>query len=686
MRSYERFIFLITCVSVLLFFTDSSIRAQVSNKKLQLAEQYIQEEFYALGLHNLNEVLKEDPANSEALFCASICHLNLQQPEAALQLLEKIPNPDNRQKYYLALANLQSEKFDSATSILNLLPDSVSGDPDIVKLKKQIEFAIQNYNNTKGYIVITFGDSINTADREYSSVMINKFDSVLFTSRQLHNNSAFTSDGMGFENMFLTTISDHQAWSRPIKFQSSIQSNHSHDAAVQVFNSENQMIFFHNGDLFSAKKEGGKWVKEMELKAINTMENETHCFMTEDEKTIYFSSDFMSEDGNLDLFVTRKQNNGEWTKPKPIKELNTSFDEDSPFLSQDGTFYFSSKGHNSMGGFDVFSTRYSEESDSWAPIKNLGHPINSTSDDIYFNTYGKLAYITSSRIGGFGSLDLYRILLFNKIKMKGKIISKYDRKPVAGATIDFEYGPWFLRGYSDINGNYEMSVPINKNMRVKVEKDSVKIHEGNYIVRVFFDEHNSNEYDFVVNMNALAEDDEPTLSADIFDLSDTVSINLLVKNDLKKNSLLEKVPETQEQNWVDSLNNLYYQQSLMESYSNSSLDPENSLTILFRFDRYSLDADAKANLHQLAEKLKNQRKWTLGISGYTDSIGDEMYNMRLSLKRSQAVYKYLISQNLTADKMIVKGYGETHHLQTNNSKNTQRLNRRVEIKILVDEK
>ncbi len=673
-----RTFFLFILVGIQIGFTS----AQSISKKVKVGNQYFENEYYVLALEAYHKVLKEDSSQADIKLLASICYLELDEPEKAFDLLNSIENENYSIRFFRAASLYKMENFDESLSLLNSLPDSIS-DPylDPEKLKEQIRFAKVNYEDSKGFVVRNFGEKINTPHREYSSVMINQYDSVLFTSRPMQNHSLFEADGMGYENIFLTSLDTADEWLSPEKFQINVQSEKSHDATVQIFDQGKSMIFFHNGDLFLSRKENNKWTRQEELKSINTLENETHCFITDDEKTIYFSSDFLSEDGNLDLFATHLQENGKWTEPGPIEELNTPFDEDSPFISQDGTFYFSSRGHNSMGGYDVFSTSYDDKSGKWAPVKNLGHPINTVADDIFFNTYGKLGYISSSRKEGFGSLDLYRFFLFNRIKMTGRILSSTDRTPIPGATIDFEYGPWFLRGYSDINGNYEMSVPINKNMKITVEKDSIVIHKGNYHVKVFFDDVDNNRYDFVVDVNTL-DQPVPSLKTDPGVSSDTVAIKLFVKNDLKENMLLSSVDRKHEEEWGDSINNFYYNQWQADRKLNLQGILNDEAIVYFDCNQHKLNVESEKKLSEIAMELKKQNGWILEIAGHTDIQGGEKYNMRLSLKRSQEVYQYLLNQNISGEQMIMKGFGEMKPKFDEDNELAYSKNRRVELQVI----
>lgn len=677
---YGRVLYLI----IAFLLINSTLLAQSERKAIRQGKKLIEYGFYLKALNKFNSIIKPDSSFSEVNLLASICYLELHEPTNALRLINRISYDDDCINFYKAVCYYYLEKFDDARKLLRSV-NEISCYHRYTKdeLDSLIKNAALSYGASKGFLVRNFGNNINSKYREYCAVMLNKFDSVLFTSRRTESHNKIAEDGMGYESIYITSVNKDQSWISASKFNLDIQSNRNHNATSQVVNEGKEVIIFRNGDLYLAKKVKDRWIEQRKLSAINTGYNETHCFVTPDQNTIYFSSDYLSDDNNLDLFETTKNSDGLWSEPEAIEELNTPYDEDAPFISEDGIFYFSSRGHNSIGGFDVFATRFDKKTGNWEPIKNLGHPINTVADDIYFTTYGKLGYISSSRLGGEGMLDLYQVLLFNKVKMQGKIINSVDNLPITGATIDLNYGQWFLRGYSDYEGNYEMYVPINKNMQFSVQKDSIHLHTGNYLVNVYFGNENDNLYNFTVDLAHLP-DEGPALSANFISLSDTVTIDLKVKNDLKRNELIRGISGDKEKQWIDSLNALFNDRYIIDSLfvkyqkSNKELPLETVLAIVhFEFDKFELKDSVKLLLSNCIDNLTRDEYNQLQICGYTDAVGSDAYNQILSIKRAQAVSKFLIDQGISMDKMIVKGLGERDLLEYHDGKSAT--NRRVEL-------
>jgi len=178
------------------------------------------------------------------------------------------------------------------------------------------------------------------------------------------------------------------------------------------------LIYFDNIEAYSdiaiSTLKGKTWQKATLVgPPVNTKNPETAASMTLDGSTIYFASERKDAIGGSDLYMSKRKEGGEWG---PVTNLgsviNTKYDEDAPFISMDGkTLYFSSKGHNSMGGFDVFRSVFDESKGTWSEPVNIGYPVNTPDDDLFFTMTGnqKHAYVAALRPGGLGDKDIYEI-------------------------------------------------------------------------------------------------------------------------------------------------------------------------------------------------------------------------------------------------------------------------------------
>jgi Tol biopolymer transport system component len=165
--------------------------------------------------------------------------------------------------------------------------------------------------------------------------------------------------------------------------------------------------------LSTMSKNGDFSKPELLPSPINGSGDEIAACISNDGNTIYFASDRTGGFGGTDIYSSTKQSNGKWGEPKNMGVgVNTPFNEDFPNISPDGsTFYFSSKGHASMGGYDIFKAQWDPSSSKFINPRNMGYPINTSYDDMNFRISGsgKYGYLASVRGGGAGDYDIYRI-------------------------------------------------------------------------------------------------------------------------------------------------------------------------------------------------------------------------------------------------------------------------------------
>lgn len=170
-------------------------------------------------------------------------------------------------------------------------------------------------------------------------------------------------------------------------------------------------------NLYISRFNNGIWGELEKLSNnINTSAAETHACVSDDGLTIYFTSNRKGGFGGFDIYKSTIDPEGIWGPPENLgATVNSSFDETTPFITEDGkTLYFSSKGHFNIGGFDIFISK--KQGDSWQKPKNLGFPFNTTDDDIFFFPLknGKIAYYSKLKTTGYGDNDIYRLQIFER--------------------------------------------------------------------------------------------------------------------------------------------------------------------------------------------------------------------------------------------------------------------------------
>ncbi|MEO7080491.1 MAG: hypothetical protein ABIY71_03150, partial [Flavobacteriales bacterium] len=212
-----------------------------------------------------------------------------------------------------------------------------------------------------------------------------------------------------------------EVWSRARNLQAPVNST-MQDATVGLSPDGNEMIIYRasdampDGDLFITQRSQGVWsTPERMTDQINSKAHEPSATISPDGSEIYFTSDRPGGFGGRDLYRIRRLPNGQWSLPLNLgPEINTAFDEDAPFMHSDGTtLFFSSNGHNTMGGFDIFKAALLDpDMNIWDKPVNMGYPLNTVNDDIYFSLGedGRTGYFSSEREGGLGGQDIYEVV------------------------------------------------------------------------------------------------------------------------------------------------------------------------------------------------------------------------------------------------------------------------------------
>jgi hypothetical protein len=333
--------------------------------------------------------------------------------------------------YYLARAQHLNYKFDDA--ITNFVKFSKMLEAEDGR-HRDIDYWINCCNNAKTFIespidckVINLGDSINSIYPDYGPLISADEDEILFTSRRPLNIYDSTRDinGNYYEDIWISSSNHNGTWTKAENLTSiNTQGN---EATISLSPDGQDMIFYRapadggQGNLAVSHLSGFNWtlpnyIDSNNMAVINGTTYQPSACLSPDGKTLIFASNKPGGLGGLDLYKIIIDNTGKWSTPKNLgPSVNTEYDEDAPSIHpDDSTLFFSSKGHNTMGGYDVFMAKEDANGD-WGHVKNMGYPINTPDDDIYFNVSadGKRAYYTSIRKGGIGEKDNYEVI-FNK--------------------------------------------------------------------------------------------------------------------------------------------------------------------------------------------------------------------------------------------------------------------------------
>ena len=317
--------------------------------------------------------------------------------------------------------------------------------------------ALKEMDNPVRVELINLGKNINTSFSEYSPVVSANGASLYFTARRPWKNGVsepYKNIGTNeyTEDIYRSNIGDDSVWSNPVKLDfCRVDRN---EATVSISSDEGRVYVYQDktggGDIYYSDFTSNKFseIKMLESKNYNSEENkkinseywESHLFVNHDGDQLFFSSDRPGGFGGKDIYYCKKEVTGSWSTPINLgPKINSENDEDSPFLSIDNKMlYFSSNGSKSIGGFDILTSTL-DETNTWSYSKNIGYPFNSTSDDIFYSSSidGLSGFVTSSRKGGMGNLDIYEIkndfLSVKSIAVLNVRIKSMDNTPLSDA-------------------------------------------------------------------------------------------------------------------------------------------------------------------------------------------------------------------------------------------------------------
>jgi tetratricopeptide (TPR) repeat protein len=389
------------------------------------AHEHMKHGNYTLAIPIYKSELKKDPDNNKIKYKLGICYLNKRLNfEEALNFLKEA-SKDNKIEvdvwFHLGRAYHLTYRLEEAigafTKYKGLKPKKTQ---EVERLIAQCENAISLMLTPSRAAFQNLGKEINSEEPDYNPFISQDESFLVFTSRRKENigGSKLEIDGYRSSDIYTSSL-ENGVWTRAKNVGRSINSNL--DEQVVGLKSDASEIYIYKdhidkfGDVYlSIRKEGNEYAKPKLFDPIINEKIETGLCENEEGNVLFFAR---REDiaGNSNIYMSRKLPNGKWGTPQKLPEsVNSSYNEDQPFLSYDGeTLYFASDGHNTMGGYDFFKSKWDRETNTFSKAENLGYPINSTDDErsISLTKDNKFAYVSAFRPNGYGDLDLYRVKL-----------------------------------------------------------------------------------------------------------------------------------------------------------------------------------------------------------------------------------------------------------------------------------
>lgn len=481
----------------ILFYQKGTIKhlSKEENEAFETGKAMLEEKLYSFAYVRFKELQEKYPNETYLKYLVAICGTYMgDKHEEALTLFEEVKTKNKKAaylSYYNALLHHKTYQFDKAIELANEELKDPKLDPE---QKKVLEQLIQYCNNGKELIktpiqakIENAGSPPNTENAEYSPVVTTDEETMLFTYRGTESTGGLrdfqnneNKYGCYFEDIFISKKVDGK-WQ---KAESIGENNTNGNDAVVAISNDGQKIFLYRfaesdgGDLYVSNREGDKFSEATRLQGdVNSGYWEGSMSLSADHKKIFFASERPGGYGGKDLYSAIILPDGTWGNVKNLGDkVNTPLDDDAPFIHPDGrTLVFSSKGHNSMGDYDIFLSDIDEIDSTWKKPTNIGYPINTPNDDIYYflSADGKRGYYSSAKQGGFGDKDIYMVTPAVSAKksyltvLKGRITE--NLQPYSGEVVVIiksgskNFGTFKS---NSANGNYLLSLPSGYNYKV----------------------------------------------------------------------------------------------------------------------------------------------------------------------------------------------------------------------------
>ncbi len=624
---------------------------------------------YEKALKYFLEAYQFNPDNARLNMQIGECYLYSAFRDKSIPYLEKAIelNVNTLEVFFLmGVAYQQNYMFDKAIDQFRFYRQSLSPQ-EIIQQKNRIdkrisecENAIQMVQSPQRVFIDNLGEKVNSEYDDYSPVFSPNGAQMYFTTRRPvgKKNKVDEVDHKYYENIMVSQKRGEH-WTEATLLPGRINSK-SHDAIAGTSTDGNSMFVYRGekgGDLYVSRFKKDKWSKPKKLPAPFSVKGsqETSIVFSSDGRQAFFISERSGGYGGKDIWTSQKNEKDKWEDAVNLgSTINTEFDEISIFLAEDDvTLYFSSQGHNSMGGMDIFKTEF--RNGRWTQPENLGHPINTPGDDMFFvlEPKGEKAFYSAIKPDNLGGSDIFMItflgpekrqsspalndfiahhtkpldynLMENQVDvpvipmtiLKGKILDSQNQNPV-NAIIELYDNETeeLLAEFTNNNetGEYLISLPGGKNYGISVNAEDYLFHSENLKV---------------------AEND--------------IAREIINNINLKRVEVGESIV----------LNNIF-----------------------FDTGSYKLSRESYVELGILIKLLTDNPSIKIEVSGHTDNVGSAAVNKRISEQRAKAVVDFLIERGIDASRLTFKGYGFDKPVASNDNEEGRQMNRRTEFEVI----
>lgn len=600
-----------------------------SNRKAQnlyeKAFPYIQKQDYVTALPLMEEAVQLDPQFQTALISlGNIYRIQKNYSKAKDAYLKTIninKNVHSDVFYYLAESEFASNDYVNAKQHFEEFLTLDSSEEKTKQAKKYIldcVFASEAIKKPVKYAPKNLGENINTSDSEYFPALTADGETLIFT-RQINDNEDFWTSS--FNNNQWTIAKPLQGKINTARYNEGAQTI-SPDGKYLFFTGCNRPDGLGRCDIYVSRKEGEDWGEPHNVGApVNSEYWESQPAISPDGRTLYFVSNRPGGFGGYDIWKSTISDDAKWGPAVNLgADINTAYDENTPFLHADGkTLYFSSAGWPGFGNKDIYYTKL-DTNGKWQKPINIGYPINSFENEsgLVVSADGNLGLFSSNLVGGFGGQDIYSFGIPDDAKpskvtyIKGIVKDKDSKKTIESnvQVIDLKTDKTVFDDYTDAQtGEFLAVLPFGSNYLFNISAPGY----------MFFSDHIE-----------------------------------LKMNDVNKPYQIEVYIEK------------------IKTGANVTLK-----NIFFDTNKFNLLPESIRELGILIDFLNENEKISIEIQGHTDNVGNDQLNEKLSFNRADAVYNYLIKNGIDAKRLTFKGFGASKPIADNKTELGKKSNRRT---------
>jgi len=743
----KRAIYIIVLM-LFLIFDHSFAQKRDFKVKYDSARTFFLDKNYQQALQIYLKLDSLSPDNENIKYHIGVCYIHMPSEKfKAITFLEKASDSTSlnyRDKfrenkapvfsyYFLGKAYMINYELDKAIAATEkyktFLGEQIKSDKiNIQDADRQIEMCKVAKEMIKYPVparVENLGRNINTEFPEYAPVVNHEGNTLIFTSRRNANIGELTeNNGYYFEDIYISKQDSMGAWSKAENMGPLINTK-GHEASISL-SPDNKKLFIYkdkrgNGNIYISTLDSGVWSKPKKLPApINTSAWETHATLSADSNILYFTSDRKGGFGGTDIYKSTKDAKGKWGKPINLgSSINTEFNEDGPFILSDNTLYFCSEGHKTMGGYDIFYSKLGSNG-NWSSPENLGYPINTPDDDLFYTPVDSLtAYIASVRNEGLGNLDIYKLWIH--IRVKGIALDKYTNEIIPGTIITLMNDKMEVIDsvVADENGVYDFIADYNANYNLKSHKDkyndgitaistSTKDNVNELVTNILLEK----EGLIIFKLRVLdAKNNQPVkdVSVGLKDIDSGTVENLTtndngeivkLRDDKKLNDSLKysinlskdgyRSKDVEYAQAISKTGEILFNETISSIEAGENLAMFSIHNIYFDLDKYNIRPDASMDLDNIVNVLNEYPSVEIEMGSHTDCRASYDYNMNLSENRAKSTEEYLVSKGISKKRIYGKWYGETQlatdcpcegSQKSSCSEDEHQLNRRTEFKI-----